>query len=348
MKFDPKRNTEDTCLHHPGVPKFHDVYKGWTCCKTRTREFTEFLNIKGCTLSKHNSVKPVEEVKKDTLGQDIQELNIKPPTPSKPIEAPEIRPCVDVERVQLPVTTTRSYNKAKANEVIKPDESDVIKVGTICKNASCKASFTGTDADNSVCVHHPGFPVFHEGMKYWSCCKRKTSDFNGFLDQVGCKRGEHLWRNVGKVTTDCRHDWHQTGNFATLSVFAKNANAETSKFEANAVSLVTTIYFGGGQRFDLSLELEGVINLSESKVTISATKVEVQLRKNRLGAWKNYATPLKNDADSAAAAAEVVQNGGEAAAVTKKPEHIAPPSVAEETTVEVDDDLSDIDDVEFD
>ncbi len=23
------------------------------------------------------------------------------------------------------------------------------------------------------CMHHPGGPVFHEGYKYWSCCKVK-------------------------------------------------------------------------------------------------------------------------------------------------------------------------------
>lgn len=36
----------DACLHHPGAPFFHDAYKGWSCCKKKCTDFTEFLNIK--------------------------------------------------------------------------------------------------------------------------------------------------------------------------------------------------------------------------------------------------------------------------------------------------------------
>ena len=37
-------------------------------------------------------------------------------------------------------------------------------------------------------------PIFHEGMKFWSCCQRKTSDFQSFLNQEGCMLGEHKWK----------------------------------------------------------------------------------------------------------------------------------------------------------
>lgn len=46
----------DVCCHHPGFPVFHDAYKGWSCCSKKSVDFTEFLNIKGCTLSKHSHV----------------------------------------------------------------------------------------------------------------------------------------------------------------------------------------------------------------------------------------------------------------------------------------------------
>ena len=35
----------DSCHYHPGVPVFHDALKGWSCCKKRSTDFTEFLNI---------------------------------------------------------------------------------------------------------------------------------------------------------------------------------------------------------------------------------------------------------------------------------------------------------------
>ena len=31
------------------------------------------------------------------------------------------------------------------------------------------------------------------GMKYWSCCNKKTTDFNQFLAQKGCTEGAHQW-----------------------------------------------------------------------------------------------------------------------------------------------------------
>lgn len=46
----------DECRHHPGAPIFHDAYKGWSCCNKKSVDFTEFLNIKGCTLAKHSNV----------------------------------------------------------------------------------------------------------------------------------------------------------------------------------------------------------------------------------------------------------------------------------------------------
>jgi hypothetical protein len=30
-------------------------------------------------------------------------------------------------------------------------------------------------------------------MKYWSCCEKKTSEFDNFLSQVGCTEGLHTW-----------------------------------------------------------------------------------------------------------------------------------------------------------
>ncbi|KAM7266206.1 hypothetical protein ACFE04_004103 [Oxalis oulophora] len=34
-------------------------------------------------------------------------------------------------------------------------------------------------------------PLFHDGMKEWSCCKKKSHDFTLFLEIPGCKTGQH-------------------------------------------------------------------------------------------------------------------------------------------------------------
>lgn len=81
----------DSCRHHPGQPVFHDAYKGWGCCNKKCTDFTEFLNIKGCTLSKHSNIKPPE------------------PEKPKPQEVPEIielpKPIV-TERLKRPPLDT--------------------------------------------------------------------------------------------------------------------------------------------------------------------------------------------------------------------------------------------------
>ncbi len=42
---------EDKCCYHSSEPQFHDVYKIWPCCQRKSRDFTEFLAIKGCNQS---------------------------------------------------------------------------------------------------------------------------------------------------------------------------------------------------------------------------------------------------------------------------------------------------------
>lgn len=49
------------------------------------------------------------------------------------------------------------------------------------------------------CIHHPGHPVFHEGSKGWSCCKKKVLDFDEFLKIEGCEtKTKHMFVGSGK------------------------------------------------------------------------------------------------------------------------------------------------------
>merc|ERR1719361_294921 len=111
------------------------------------------------------------------------------------------RPPEDTPMVCLPITVTPSLSEALNKLQSAPGNklssntrnSDVVNVGDSCKNSGCNEVYSGSDGQDSVCQHHPGCPVFHEGCKYWSCCQRKTSDFSAFLAQEGCERGKHKW-----------------------------------------------------------------------------------------------------------------------------------------------------------
>lgn len=355
QKFNLDENKDKACQYHPGVPVFHDALKGWSCCKKRSTDFSEFLSIPGCTFGKHNNEKPKNEPqveKNKEVLPGCQSPSPVPPVVHKPIEAPEIRPKLDTTRKELPIKTTSSYNKEKATQVKQEVDTDEIKIGTMCKNKGCNTCYTGTGADDSVCIYHPGTAVFHEGMKYWSCCQRKTSDFNAFLNQQGCTRGIHVWKSKEDQIVKCRYDYHQTGNNVTLTIFAKNANAEASKFFANPISLVANVWFDGGKRFDVAVELDGVIKVEESKVTVSGTKIEIQMRKNRLGGWKKYGKEIEvtQQNDAVKQMEKLQETAADEAAAAQKPKG---PSKRdhkknEDEDLYSDDSLSGIDDVEFD
>ncbi|XP_059123344.1 cysteine and histidine-rich domain-containing protein 1 [Peromyscus eremicus] len=307
QRFDPEANADDACTYHPGVPVFHDALKGWSCCKRRTTDFSDFLSIVGCTKGRHNSEKPPEPVKPEVKTTEKKELSeLKPKFQEHIIQAPKPveaikRPSPDEPMTNLELKISASLKQAldklklsSGNEEEKKEEdSDEIKIGTSCKNGGCSKTYQGLQSLDEVCVYHSGVPIFHEGMKYWSCCRRKTSDFNTFLAQEGCTRGKHVWtkKDAGKKVVPCRHDWHQTGGEVTISVYAKNSLPELSQVEANSTLLNVHIVFEGEKEFHQNVKLWGVIDVKRSYVTMTATKIEIIMRKAEPMQWASLELP---------------------------------------------------------
>uniref|UniRef100_A0A2K5SJH7 CHORD domain-containing protein n=1 Tax=Cebus imitator TaxID=2715852 RepID=A0A2K5SJH7_CEBIM len=101
--FYPETNSNDACTYHPGVPVFHNALKGWSCCKRRTTDFSDFLSFVGSTKGRHNSEKlpePVEPEVKTTKKKKLSELKPKFQEhiqAAKPVEAIKRRKQVDHE-----------------------------------------------------------------------------------------------------------------------------------------------------------------------------------------------------------------------------------------------------------
>ncbi|XP_064473037.1 cysteine and histidine-rich domain-containing protein 1-like isoform X2 [Ornithodoros turicata] len=309
-KFDPSKNTPDSCLFHPGEPVFHDAYKSWSCCSKKTTDFTEFLNIQGCTRSYHQDKKPQEPVKPVVV--QLEET-----TRSNPIQKPVVpmeRPDENDPMVRLPCTTGASLVpllsklSVSKNEEIPEKNGDgniTVTIGTSCKNAGCKKSYQDERSNRETCLYHSGQPIFHEGMKYWTCCQRKTSDFSSFLEQEGCTTGNHTWiKEKNEAThTACRFDWHQTGSFVVITIFSKLPIPDLSVVEANRVKVRMYITFGEQKNvFEETLVLTGVINVEKSSVQFLGTKTEIQLKKAEPVSWKYLylpkAKPKEADQDS--------------------------------------------------
>ncbi|XP_029932104.1 cysteine and histidine-rich domain-containing protein 1 [Myripristis murdjan] len=303
QRFDSDQNDDGACLFHPGVPIFHDALKGWSCCKKRTTDFSEFLSIQGCTRGRHSNEKPEEPLRPEVSSEkgETKHANGKEIIYQGPKSAEKLqreRPSSDEAMVKLAQKVSASLAQVLEKLDIsnrterEKKESQVVTVGTRCKNTGCKTLYQGPETDLEVCTYHPGAPVFHEGYKYWNCCCIKTIDFNAFLDQKGCSTDKHCWipkQNKKKVA--CRHDWHQTGNTVVVTIYAKNANPEFSTIEANSTVLSCHIQFENDKVFKKDFHLWGVIVVKQSSVNMVPSKVEITLRKADSVAWGKLEDP---------------------------------------------------------
>ncbi|KAI6126199.1 chord-domain-containing protein [Pisolithus croceorrhizus] len=63
-----------------------------------------------------------------------------------------------------------------------------------CTRRGCGKDYDPGQNDNASCSYHPGAPVFHEGLKSWSCCSavnKPVLDFDEFMNISGCTVGAH-------------------------------------------------------------------------------------------------------------------------------------------------------------
>ncbi|XP_034203952.1 cysteine and histidine-rich domain-containing protein RAR1 [Prunus dulcis] len=60
-----------------------------------------------------------------------------------------------------------------------------------CQRIGCNAEFSEDDNPEGSCLYHDSGPIFHDGIKEWSCCKKRSHDFSLFLEIKGCKTGKH-------------------------------------------------------------------------------------------------------------------------------------------------------------
>ncbi|XP_044162217.1 integrin beta-1-binding protein 2 [Bufo gargarizans] len=328
QRFLPDANTADSCLFHPGYPIFHDALKGWSCCRKRTTDFSEFLDIKGCTKGFHNNEKPAGPLKPDISGsknasdspgsKSCTEIIVQGPKSAEKMQ--KERPSTQEPMSTLVLKVSRSLEQELEKLTLKSNKESENKVepsgtflGRRCKHSGCKEIYEGPQSEEANCVYHPGVPVFHEGMKYWSCCAIKTSDFNEFLDQKGCSTGTHLWVQPPEMQkVSCRYDWHQTSSLVVITIYAKTALPDLTKVLANCTQVDIQITFEGKKEFRKELELWGVINTKSCFVNMLPTKVEITLKKSDPVTWSRLeltvaAPQITNEAEpNVPAAAPIV------------------------------------------
>ncbi|KAM0197968.1 hypothetical protein ACHAPI_004296 [Fusarium lateritium] len=276
---------QEKCDYHPGPPIFHEGQKGWKCCKPRVLTFDEFMEIPPCTTGTHSTTdKPpqIEEKPKqdDTaLAQKIDALNANP------------------SRAPIPTAQHAPTPPPPAPESEDDDSSLEIANGVGCKRRACGATYKkGSSRDDEECVHHPGVPIFHEGSKGYSCCKRRVLEFDQFMNIEGCKtKSRHLFVGSGKkdspdgeeVVSDVRHDFYQTPVNVIASFFLKKIDKSASKIELQPkqLNLDLTTTDPSPKRYTAEIPLYGSIDPEKSSYRILGTKLEFALAKSDGTSW---------------------------------------------------------------
>lgn len=280
---------DEECLYHPGPPIFHEGQKGWKCCKPRVLTFDEFLSIPPCTPGKHSTT---------DIPPTIEKKVVEAPDTSVPVSRSST-PAGEPARLPIAAPTPSATPPPPPPESESDDPSLEIPKGRTCRRKACGFSYNGESRDDEKCVHHPGVPIFHEGSKGYTCCKRRVLEFDEFMKIEGCKtKNRHLFVGSGKKKTPTtsdgeeiletvRHDFYQTATTVITSFFLKKINKDraTVEFGSQQLTLDLPTTDPTPKRYKAVVPLFGVIDPEASSFKIMATKLEVTFVKADGTSW---------------------------------------------------------------
>lgn len=180
--YNEEENSDNACHHHTGPPIFHDTMKCWSCCRDRKAfDFEAFQLIKGCSTGSHSIIPPAVALAKSPSAVD--------------------NPVASLQPIAAPLKSIAAYNAANpeaasaATSAVKTMERKSTRKddGTArCQRKGCQKQFVFESNEVGACQYHKGQPIFHDALKFWSCCpNKKCFDFDEFLLVPGCGTGFH-------------------------------------------------------------------------------------------------------------------------------------------------------------
>lgn len=240
------------------------------------------MTIPPCTTGKHSTVDdtPAEEPK--TAPADAPTLQ----TPSEPAAPNSGRaPTAQAAAPQPPSSPAPPEDE-------DDDPNTPVPENATCKRKACGVTHKGSPrSDDENCQHHSGAPIFHEGSKGWSCCKRRVLEFDEFLRIPGCKiKSRHLFVGAKKDDGEeklesVRHDFYQTPDKVMASLYLKKIDKTLSKIEFQDKSVDLDLRTSDRKRFQQVVPLFGAIDKEKSEFSIMGTKLELRLAKADGASW---------------------------------------------------------------
>ncbi|KAI1202268.1 HSP20-like chaperone [Nemania serpens] len=295
--------SDEVCRYHPGPPVFHEGQKGWKCCKPRVLTFDEFLSISPCTEGRHSTTDHPPKIEKKAEAVDVA-----PTRQSLSDKLTEAAQAAATTPNRAPLTPQPAPTAPPPPPESDEDEPSLeIPHGKTCRRKGCGATYSKGHqrSDNENCVHHPGAPIFHEGSKGYSCCKRRVLEFDQFMKLEGCKTSpRHLFVGSGRdkaqkrqgtsigedgeeMLETVRYDFYQTSTTVIASFFLKKIDGARAivSFNSNAIDLDLPTSDPSPKRYKTTVPLFGRIDAQKSTFKILGTKLEVSLFKADGASW---------------------------------------------------------------
>lgn len=279
-RYRESENHERACLHHPGPALFHDGLKGWQCCAKRVVSFTDFLDIAGCTRGRHTTQKA-----------EAPEIAVTCPRPSGGAaeEAAEGGGEAGASGSARSQEVDVRAKEEEGDPLEEPDPADAhVEPGQPCLHRGCTYKYKGDHSRREACVYHPGQPLFHEGLKGWTCCKKRVHEFDLFLQIVGCREGAHRFvppPAPARAVVQCRSDFYQSPARVTLNIYAKKVDRSRSSVRIDAAAVTCRLAFQDGGEYSNTFRLFLPVDPARSSFEFLSTKVEVVLQKESPVEW---------------------------------------------------------------
>lgn len=222
-------------------------------------------------------------------------------------------------RIPISQTPARATPSPKPPEETDEDDPSLeIPAGATCRRRGCDGKYTG-DRSNEKCVFHPGIPIFHEGSKGYTCCKRRVLEFDQFLKLEGCTtKDRHLFIGSGKTkkekekaqqnahsdkVTNVRYDFYQTPTQVIASFYLKKIDKAISRVEFHApYEVLLDLKTADGKVYFEKVELWGPIDQDKSAFRITPQKLELTIAKSDFSGW-----PVLKASDNPTG--EIIQSG---------------------------------------
>ena len=246
------------------------------------------MSIPPCTTGKHSSVDDTPAPEAKPSDEEI-EAKLKAQK-----DKSDSQPAIARAKVAT-AAPTQPPAPAPAPPEDEDDEGGVeVPDKANCKRKACGGSYTtGSSREEEQCIHHPGAPIFHEGSKGWTCCKKRVLDFDEFMKIEGCKtKNRHLF--VGKkkdaeaeeALTEVRNDFYQTATTVIASLYLKKIDKERSKVEfVDSGTVELDLHTQDRKRYQTTMRTFAPIVPEKSTFKIMGTKLELTLAKGDGAGW---------------------------------------------------------------